>query len=67
MTTAMKKRKQLPHSDRPEVKSLNGELRSMSDKDILALILGSGVFGNDVKRVSGNLIRKIGEIPKGDI
>ena len=63
----MNKRKQLPRSERPEVKALNGELRSMSDKDILALILGSGVFGNDVKRVSGNLIRKIGEIPKGDI
>lgn len=61
MTTTMKKRKQLPRSERPEVKAMNGELRSMSDKEILAVFLGSGVSGNNVKRIAGNLIRKFGE------
>jgi len=61
MTTAMKKRSQLPHSERPEKKALNGQLRRMSDRDLLAMMLGSGVSGSNVKRVASSLIRKFGE------
>lgn len=61
MTTAMKKKSQLPRSERPEKKALNGQLRSMSDRDLLALILGSGVSGSNVKKVATSLIRKFGE------
>ena len=61
MTTAMKKRSQLPRSERPEKKALNGQLRRMSDRDLLAIMLGSGVNGSNVKRVASSLIRKFGE------
>ena len=61
MTTAMKKRSHLPRSERPEKKALNGELRRMSERDLLAIILGSGVSGSNVKQVATTLIRKFGE------
>jgi len=61
MTTAMKKRSQLPRSERPEKKALNGQLRRMSERDLLAVILGSGVSGSNVKQVAWTLIRKFGE------
>jgi DNA repair protein RadC len=61
MSTAMKKRSQLPRSERPEKKALNGQLRRMSERDLLAVILGSGVSGSNVKQVATTLIRKFGE------
>ena len=57
----MKKRSQLPRSERPEKKALNGQLRRMSERDLLAVILGSGVSGSNVKQVATTLIRKFGE------
>lgn len=61
MPTTMKKRSHLPRSERPEKKALNGGLRSMSERDLLAVILGSGVSGSNVKQVASTLIRKFGE------
>jgi len=60
MSTAMKKRSHLPRSERPEQKILNGRLRHLSDRDLLAIILGSGVVGSNVKQVATTLIRKFG-------
>jgi DNA repair protein RadC len=57
----MKKRSQLPRSERPEKKAMNGQLRSMSERDLLAVILGSGVSGSNVKQIATTLIRKFGE------
>ncbi len=57
----MKKRSHLPQSQRPEKKALNGQLRRMSERDLLAVILGSGVSGSNVKQVATTLIRKFGE------
>jgi len=61
MTTAMRRKAALPRSERPEKKATNGRLRSLSDRDLLAIVLGSGVFGANVKKVAGSLIRKFGE------
>jgi len=33
-------------------KALHGQLRTMSDRDLLALILGSGVAGANVKQIA---------------
>ena len=67
----MKKKAHLPRSERPEKKAMNGQLRSMSDRDLLAIILGSGVAGNNVKKVATGLIRKFGDelltIPAKDL
>lgn len=40
---------------------LNGQLRKMSDRDLLAIILGSGVAGTNVKQVATTVIRRFGE------
>lgn len=56
----MTKRSQLPASERPEAKALNGQLRRMSERDLLALVLGSGVSGGNVKQVATALLRKFG-------
>ncbi len=61
MVTAMKSKAQLPRCERPEKKAMNGQLRTLSDRDLLAIILGSGVAGNNVKKVATTLIRKFGE------
>lgn len=56
----MEKRSQLPESERPEKKAFNGQLRTMSDRDLLALFLGSGIAGTNVKQVAANVIRRFG-------
>ena len=61
MVTTMKRKAHLPRSERPEKKAMNGQLRTLSDRDLLAIILGSGVAGNNVKKVATTLIRKFGE------
>jgi len=61
MTTAMKKRSQLPVSERPEKKALSGQLKRMNERDLLALVLGSGVVGANVKEVAATALRKFGE------
>lgn len=61
VTAAMTKRSQLPRSEWPEKRALNGELRAMSDRELLALILGSGVRDANVKRVAATLLRTFGE------
>jgi hypothetical protein len=57
---AMTKRSLLPASERPEAKALNGQLRRMSERDLLALVLGNGVSGGNVKQVATALLRKFG-------
>lgn len=57
--SAMKKRKELRPEDRQENKVRAGTLK-MNNKDLLAVILGSGVAGQNVKAIADALLKKYG-------
>ena len=58
--SAMKKRKELPPAYRPENRVRAG-VGTMSDNELLAVILGSGVAGHNVKSIATKLLTKLGE------
>ena len=59
--STMRKKRNLPISERPEIKVLKGSLSSMSERDLLAVVLGSGVAGSNVKKIATKLIKKFGD------
>lgn len=52
---------QLPESDRPREKLLRNGAQALSDKELLAILIGKGTAGMDVMTLAGNLARLIDE------
>lgn len=52
---------QLAESDRPREKLLRNGPQALSDKELLAILIGKGTVGMDVMTLAGNLARLIDE------
>jgi DNA repair protein RadC len=52
---------QIPESDRPREKLLRSGAQALSDKELLAVLIGKGTAGMDVMTLAGNLARLIDE------
>jgi DNA repair protein RadC len=52
---------QIPESDRPREKLLRSGAPALSDKELLAVLIGKGTAGMDVMTLAGNLARLIDE------
>lgn len=52
---------QIPETDRPREKLLRSGAQALSDKELLAVLIGKGTAGMDVMTLSGNLARLIDE------
>ncbi len=57
----MKKIKAVPEFDRPREKIMRNGARSLSDLELMAVIIGSGVKGRDVFSVSKEVLKLLGE------
>lgn len=55
----MKNIKNIPHFDKPREKLAAKGPESLSDQELLAVLLGSGIQGKDVLNVSRTLLRKL--------
>ena len=56
----MPKIKDIPKVDRPREKFLKKGPDALSKSDLLAILIGSGIKGKNVKKLSGQIIRKFG-------
>ena len=56
----MAKIKDIPKVDRPREKFLQKGSEALSKSDLLAILLGSGIKGKNVKQLSENIIKKFG-------
>ena len=54
----MKTIKEIPHFDRPREKLAERGPEALSDTELLAILLGSGIKGKDVLQVAHTLLRK---------
>ncbi|MFA5129608.1 MAG: DNA repair protein RadC [Patescibacteria group bacterium] len=67
----MSKLKDLPRVDRPREKFLEKGADALSKSELLAILLGSGIKGKNVKQLSEQIIRKFGsnflDITIGDL
>jgi len=52
--------KDIPRVDRPREKFLKKGLDSLSKSELLAILLGSGIKGKNVKELAGQIIRRFG-------
>jgi len=50
----------IPEGDRPRERLLNRGAESLSDRELLALLLGAGVAGQDAVELAGRLIARHG-------
>lgn len=57
----MPKIKDIPQIDRPREKFLKMGANAMSKSDLLAILLGSGIKGKNVKQLSEQIIKKFGQ------
>ncbi|MBI5893886.1 MAG: DNA repair protein RadC [Deltaproteobacteria bacterium] len=57
----MPKIKDIPKIDRPREKFLQKGSDALSKSDLLAIILGSGIKGKNVRQLSENIIKKFGK------
>lgn len=55
----MKKIKDLPNSERPRERLLKNGAFSLSDSDLIAILIGRGTKGNDVLSISKKLVNAI--------
>ncbi|MBI5739162.1 MAG: DNA repair protein RadC [Nitrospirae bacterium] len=53
----MKKLRDIPESDRPREKLQQKGAESLSDKELMAILLGSGTKGHDVLTVAGRILK----------
>jgi DNA repair protein RadC len=56
----MSKLKDTPKIDRPREKFLKKGPDSLSKSELLAILIGSGIKGKNVKKLSEQIIRKFG-------
>ena len=56
----MAKIKDIPKVDRPREKFLQKGSEALSKSDLLAILLGSGIKGKNVRQLSENIIKKFG-------
>ena len=56
----MKKRSDLSVGERPESKVLERGVKTLSDIELLATFLGSGVRGANVKQIASELLGRFG-------
>jgi adenine-specific DNA-methyltransferase len=57
----MTKIKDIPKVDRPRERFLQKGADALSKTDLLAILLGSGIKGKNVKQLSENIIKKVGK------
>jgi len=57
----MTKLKDIPKFDRPREKFLEKGADALSDSELLAILLGSGIKGTNVKVLSQNILKKFGD------
>ena len=57
----MPKIKDIPKIDRPREKFLQKGADALSKSDLLAIVLGSGIKGKNVRQLSENIIKKFGK------
>ena len=57
----MPKIKDIPKIDRPREKFLAKGPDALSKSDLLAILLGSGIKGKNVRQLSENIIKKFGK------
>ena len=57
----MTKIKDIPQVDRPREKFLRKGAEALSKSDLLAILLGSGIKGKNVKQLSEHIIKKFGK------
>lgn len=57
----MTKIKDIPQVDRPREKFLKKGAEALSKSDLLAILLGSGIKGKNVKQLSEHIIKKFGK------
>ncbi len=57
----MTKIKDIPQIDRPREKFLKKGAEALSKSDLLAILLGSGIKGKNVKQLSEHIIKKFGK------
>ena len=57
----MPKIKDIPKIDRPREKFLQKGADAFSKSDLLAILLGSGIKGKNVRQLSENIIKKFGK------
>ena len=53
-----------PRSERPREKLLESGAESLSDAELIALVLGSGIAGSSAVDVTGRLLRQFGSLRK---
>ncbi|MFH0928636.1 MAG: DNA repair protein RadC, partial [bacterium] len=56
----MPKIKDIPKIDRPRERFLKNGANSLSNSDLLAILLGSGIKGKNVKQLSDSILKKFG-------
>ena len=56
----MKRKRDLPRSEWPEAKIADGNIDSLSDVELLATFIGSGVKGTDAKAIAKRLLTRYG-------
>ena len=56
----MLKLKDIPKVDRPRERFLEKGPDALSKSDLLAILIGSGIKGKNVKQLSEQIIRKLG-------
>jgi len=59
----MKKLKDLPDIDKPREKIVNKGVSSLSDVELLAVIIGKGFKGKDVLQVASEIEQEFGSVP----
>jgi len=57
----MPKIKDIPKVDRPRERFLQKGADALSKSDLLAIVLGSGIKGKNVRQLSENIIKKFGK------
>lgn len=57
----MPKIKDIPKIDRPREKFIQKGADALSKSDLLAILLGSGIKGKNVRQLSENIIKKFGK------
>ena len=57
---AMKKMRDVPESDRPREKLAKKGVSSLSDSELVEVILGRGTKDNDVRKISKEIVDLIG-------
>lgn len=57
----MSKLKDIPKFNRPREKFLEKGSDALSDSELLAILLGSGIKGTNVKVLSQKILRKFGD------